>query len=104
MPADRSANQSYQSNHTDDTNQWPTPEAWWETALNITGRVAEMVGPFVPMVLGMLAAPKRAADEPFRITGPVQWYLAQSEGSTPRIFVKNTGRNEVALSFTGANQ
>jgi hypothetical protein len=94
--------------------QWQGPDGWLQNVLDIAGQVAQVVGPLVPVVLGALTNPS-SERQPFRTTGPVNWYLNRQEGHNrqegqnqqdrqPRILVENTDPNEVSLSFTGYNQ
>jgi hypothetical protein len=81
---------------------WQGPEGWLQNVLDIAGQVAQVVGPLVPIVLG---ARNNLPGErqPFRTTGPVNWYLHEQDGQR-RILVENNDPNEVSLSFTGFNQ
>lgn len=81
---------------------WQGPEGWWQNVLDIAGQVAQVVGPLVPVVLGALSNTP-GERQPFRTTGPVNWYLNEQDGQR-RILVENNDPNEVSLSFTGFNQ
>jgi hypothetical protein len=81
---------------------WQGPEGWWQNVLDIAGQVAQVVGPLVPVVLGALSNTP-GERQPFRTTGPVNWYLTEQDGQR-RILVENNDPNEVSLSFTGFNQ
>ena len=81
---------------------WQGPEGWWQNVLDIAGQVAQVVGPLVPVVLGALSSTP-GERQPFRTTGPVNWYLSEQDGQR-RILVENNDPNEVSLSFTGFNQ
>ena len=82
--------------------QWPAPEGWLQNVLDIAGQVAQVVGPLVPVVLGMLTE-KSGGPQPFRTTGPINWYF-QNDVGQPEIWVENTDSNEVSLAFTGWDQ
>ena len=82
---------------------WQTSENWWQNVLDIAGQVAQVVGPLVPVVLGALSNTP-GERQPFRTTGPVNWYLNEQQDGHRRILVENTDANEVSLAFTGFNQ
>lgn len=81
--------------------QWPSSEHGWREGLSMTGHLVDIVAPLISRILGTSGD---NPNEPFRTTGTVEWYVTQQDAAQPRIFVQNTGQNEVALTFTGANQ
>lgn len=92
---------SFENSAQDSDSRWQGPEGWLQDVLDIAGQVAQVVGPLVPVVLGALSP--SGQPQPFRSTGPVNWYVHNHDGQH-QVFVENTGPSEVAISFTGYNQ